>query len=863
MTVRQWIQAGMISGAAIAALVQPAWAQEVSITAIDLEQAADGVRLQLETSGVPEIVPSTEGNAYIVEIRGAQLRLAEGSTFEQANPNTAIASVQVTAVDDSTVRIVIQGAAELPAGEVVYVPGGVNVLATSPAAFTSVASGLSTGAPVPTADAGSEGDMAEGDMAEGDMAEGDASSESAQPLTVIVTATRTETEADRVPRSVTVISREQVQQQTRLSRDVGEALGKLVPGFGPPTQSSSGFGQSLRGRSVSVLIDGVPQSVSRNVFRDLNTIDPDAIERIEVLRGPTAIYGDGATGGVINIITRRASEDRLEVTTEVGVDTAAGGDAFLEGDSIGYSFGQSISGTDGGFDYVLSATFAGIGSFYDAQGDRVPPDPNAQGGLADADRINLLSKLGVELAENQRLQFTFEHFEDNQNTDFTSDLSIDQIPGRQKARARRGLVLEDPAGSENTVLNLDYTHRDFLNGRLHGQAYYRNFKGRFFPFDARSFASLGNTIFQSELQSEKWGTRLDLDTPLTQDRSVRLLWGLDYNNEDVSQPLDIFDPVTLENSGGLVFRKIGDRSWTPPYTQKALGLFAQLNWDISDRFLINGGVRHERVGVDVDTFTTIRGDNIGGGDLDYNATLFNVGTVVGITDEVNAFANFAQGFSLADVGLALRNAPAGFSVETLRPEPQKVDHYEIGLRGDWDKVQGSIAAFYNQSDLGTSFTAPGEVLRDPQRIYGVELTLDAQPSDRWQVGGNLSLSEGDRDSDDDGDYESDLNGFSISPLKISAYVEHATTPGWSNRLQALFSGSRDPEGDGFGLGEVESYFTVDYLSSIELGRGTLTLGVENLFNNQYFPVVSQLQSADSSYSAARGRTIRASYSFSW
>ena len=79
----------MISGAAIAALVQPAWAQEVSITAIDLEQAADGVRLQLETSGVPEIVPSTEGNAYIVEIRGAQLRLAEGSTFEQANPNTA------------------------------------------------------------------------------------------------------------------------------------------------------------------------------------------------------------------------------------------------------------------------------------------------------------------------------------------------------------------------------------------------------------------------------------------------------------------------------------------------------------------------------------------------------------------------------------------------------------------------------------------------------------------------------------------------------------------------------------------------------------------------------------------------------
>ena len=54
------------------------------------------------------------------------------------------------------------------------------------------------------------------------------------------------------------------------------------------------------------MIDGVPQSTTRNTSRDLATIDPSMIERVEVIRGATAIYGDGATGGIVNIVTRTA-----------------------------------------------------------------------------------------------------------------------------------------------------------------------------------------------------------------------------------------------------------------------------------------------------------------------------------------------------------------------------------------------------------------------------------------------------------------------------------------------------------------------------------------------------------------------------
>ena len=68
----------------------------------------------------------------------------------------------------------------------------------------------------------------------------------------------------------------------------------------------------------------------------------------------------------------------------------------------------------------------------------------------------------------------------------------------------------------------------------------------------------------------------------------------------------------------------------------------------------------------------------------------------------------------------------------------------------------------------------------------------------------------------------------------------------------------------FCIREVEIYLNVDYISSIQLGDAeTLQIGVENLFDNQYFPIVSQIQANDSAYSAARGRTVSIKYSIDW
>jgi iron complex outermembrane receptor protein len=225
-----------------------------------------------------------------------------------------------------------------------------------------------------------------------------------------------------------------------------------------------------------------------------------------------------------------------------------------------------------------------------------------------------------------------------------------------------------------------------------------------------------------------------------------------------------------------------------------------------------------------------------------------------------------------DFGRLLRFPPDGFRSleEDLEfTAPQKVNNYEIGLRGQWDNIQFSLAGFYNESELGVSLVSRQavfgsvEVARGPERIYGIEATVDWQPSPTWQLGGLISWNEGENDLDEDGDFDP-LGTADIQPLKITAYVENETLPGWRNRLQALFVGGRDRAFDpdeGPDFATVESYFVLDYISSIQLGPGTVQIGIQNLLDEEYFPIRSQLIGGfrTSERLAAPGRTISIGY----
>jgi vitamin B12 transporter len=127
----------------------------------------------------------------------------------------------------------------------------------------------------------------------------------------IVTGTRIPTLQERVPAAITVIDRQTIEE--RGYQSLAEAL-QAVPGLrlvqtGGLGQQASAFIRGSTSRHVLVLLDGVPvndPSDPNGAFNFGNEMLAD-IERIEVVRGPgSALYGSGAIGGVVNMITRRA-----------------------------------------------------------------------------------------------------------------------------------------------------------------------------------------------------------------------------------------------------------------------------------------------------------------------------------------------------------------------------------------------------------------------------------------------------------------------------------------------------------------------------------------------------------------------------
>ncbi|UEX77743.1 TonB-dependent receptor [Spiribacter halobius] len=661
-----------------------------------------------------------------------------------------------------------------------------------------------------------------------------------------MTAARPGGTAADLTRATTVVDRETIEQQSAISRDIGDILGKTVPGFGISTEGSTNFTQNLRGRNFLVLVDGVPISTPlRDSARDLKIIDPSAIERIEVIRGGTAAFGFGATGGLVNYITRDPGREALSSFAEAGMRfSTEHPDGSLQGHA---SLG--VSGQRGGVDFILNGSFAQRNGFFDADGDRIPPDPlGGQGGLADSDERNVLGKLGYDFDQGrQRLEVMVNSYDIEQDTDFVT--SAGDFGEREKATAVPGEPLGNQGRTENELVNLTYTNRDIGGSSVDLQGYYQDYLATF-PIDPDFLAGSTN-------EAEKTGARLTIDTPVLGDPAgPRVQWGVDYLNSETNEI------IVGDNPFGTAS--------VPFVEQDAVAGFAQLELPVGSIGTITSGVRHEEIQLDVPTFSG-PGGTVQGGELDYSETLFNARGVAFITENIDLFGGFSQGFTVTEAIGELQSAASawaggGGSAEDLDPEAQKVDHYELGLRGSWDRIEGSLVGFYSESDLGTTFEGFAQPVREPEEIFGVELSLEAELNPQWSAGGTVTWADSNTDADGDGDLDEELPTRRVPPVKITGFAEYSPYGWWRNRLQLLYSGDREPDGATNFAGtpdEVDSFVIFDYHAGFDIGPGELQLGVENLLNEDYFPVAAQSFGTDSAFAQGQGRTVSLSYRAEW
>ena len=200
---------------------------------------------------------------------------------------------------------------------------------------------------------------------------------------VVVTATRTKHSLGDVSAAVSVVTRKELDQISAqnvldvLRTMSGVTVDSDRSSFGSSTYNKviiRGMGGNTQGR-VLVLVDGMPaMPAGTNIF-EWNSINLDAVERIEVVRGPSsALYGSSAMGGVINIITRTPPKDGFTATLDTKYGSYNTWDSSLYHAGAVGKFNYSLSGS-----YLTSYGFNGIPEHSSKPGSNQKPGYNDDG----------------------------------------------------------------------------------------------------------------------------------------------------------------------------------------------------------------------------------------------------------------------------------------------------------------------------------------------------------------------------------------------------------------------------------------------------------------------------------------------------
>ncbi|WXL25848.1 TonB-dependent receptor [Ectopseudomonas mendocina] len=726
----------------------------------------------------------------------------------------------------------------------------------------------------------------------GDSAQGSSQAQALAPA--VITASRVGKSVAEIAGTVYTIEREDIAKQSAPGRSTADVLGQLVPSLTPGSGTTSNYGMTMRGRTVQVMIDGVPMTGSRDGSRQLNSITPAMIERIEVVSGASSVFGAGATGGIINIITRQSDGTPLAFSSEVGMKFA---DRASQ-DSMAYNATQTIAFSEGDFSGFAGLSYVKQGEIQDAHGDRVGPEI-AQTDRQDTQTVDFNGRLSWQLDDNQKLSAGVRYYKDKQDSDYGPDygpgLAVLFDPSYEPSmKGVDGLKLDDQPRTEHYGFNTQYQNLDVLGGQqLTAEAYYRKEKGRWFP----SVSGLAHpalprgftyVAMQSNTDIDVWGVRTALQKGFSvAERELTLTYGVDYEREKDSQTGQTYDVNTFIASNGLDYQAGKRYAMGPDVEVTNTGFFLQSDYQLTERLSLQAGLRRQIIKNDVSDSTpyseAITADlapgyqakQLRGGDVKHSETLFNVGALYQLNDDQQLFANFSQGFSLPDTQRMLRDVSAGFVIDSSNIDPIKINNYELGWRLQARSgLTAGVTAFYNTSDKVVQFNRDYSVsvADTDERIWGVEANLNYPLTEIWNVGGTLAYTRGEY-KDAAGDWR-ELNAFRVSPLKATLYSDWTFYDDYGLRLQALTVGGTDRAYDdaqdaavsptirATPAAKIRGYTTFDLIAHAPLAGGKVGFGIYNLADRDYKTVYGQ--QAEATYGkissvSAQGRTFALSY----
>ena len=667
---------------------------------------------------------------------------------------------------------------------------------------------------------------------------------------LIVTGSRIEESIDEIPVSISIVDRKDILRQIKVNSEIQNILAYTVPGMAPSSGSSSNSAVTLRGRNALVMIDGVPQSTPlRNGVLGMRSIDAAALERVEVVKGATSVYGNGAAGGIINYITKAPDRNKA-FDLEASLSSKFSTTEF--DDSAGVRMNTTFSGSSKKFDYVFSVTREDLGQQKDADGNIL----GTKYGLSDAESENYFLKSNYYFDDQKSIQLSYNYYSSQQNAklndvigDINQGIATYSIPlasGEVKIGAPQG-----PRGNSN--LAIKYNDSDiFTNTSLTADWYQQTIENVFFYSPVLSNPEQGYAGGQSMIKSEKSGFRLFLNSqPQWEMIDGTFIYGVDALNDVTSQPL------------------LDGRVWVPEMDMDNLALFLQSKFILNDEWVIKTGVRQDKIDLAVDDYSTLRlcrnadtcSESIAvkGDEINYRATTYNFGLRYNFKPTFSPFVSYSQGADISDIGRLLRTATVE-DINLIQTEASIIDHYEIGFVSQFSQFRIEFSGYKSTSELGTSNKydpATGIYLpvRAPQKIWGYELALDYKISKELAMKSSYSWVEGKNT-----DTQEYLGARQIAPPKFTTQLNWSINDRSNLDLTFLLVDDRKrfKQTNGAWVGDqgpVSSYSLVNLSGDIKFSNIRLFAGIENLLNKDYYPAKSQSYTYSGFNVKGLGRTV--------
>ncbi len=638
---------------------------------------------------------------------------------------------------------------------------------------------------------------------------------------IIVSATRFTDSVDRLPVNASVIQADEIVRSTArtlpelLGSRAGIAMRDLYGNDGAlSTIDMRGFGAAA-GQNTLVLVDG-------RVLNDIDmsgvqwsSIPLGTIERIEVLRGSGSVqYGDGASAGVINIVTRHPARDGNRVTAGV---------RFGSWDTRDLSAGLNLFADNVGL-YAHARNYES-GGYRDNNRSRqsnLTVSGSWTGTAADANLRLGIDRQGIRLPGARLVQ---------------PSAGIDLLSSN-----RRGAATPlDYAQRDGNHLALDLRWQLGAGEFALGMGYRDKSQHSYFDFGGfPDYRSIDLDVLSMQprfrWQGDGLGGRHSIVAGLD-------LAKWDYTLRRSNQPSNIGRPINTVGAN-----------------QDTRAFYLLDTVQVSERVAVNAGLRRERRKLSAgDIYDPgapgAFGSAAPAGREDARASAYEAGLRIGVSEQTDAILRTGRSFRFANVDEIYETSPT-FAPQFQFLRPQSARTHEVGVvvgrKAPWLRASLFRMEVKDEIHLDPFSTGVGNRNLPPLRRDGLEveirhsLTRDIDLSTAYALT-RARFTEG------------VLNTVAISgrtvPLvprhKLDLAANWRMTADTRVRAELHAVGAQymdNDEGNTF-YRRISAYTTADLKLEHRVGPFTATLGVNNLFDRKYFAYAVRSQFVSDRFNA--------------